>query len=68
MLDARLVLERLLKPTYQTQEKSPCGMYLSRDIDALAADVHSAAEEKMRGFSGLAFSPWIAKSDSRLLQ
>lgn len=32
-------------------------MYLSSDIDALAADVHNAAEEKMRGFRGLAFSP-----------
>lgn len=46
--------------TYQTQAKSPCGIYLMRCIEALAADTHNAAEEKTRGFRGLALSPWIA--------
>jgi hypothetical protein len=32
-------------------------MYLSKEIDAQAADVHRAAEEKIRGFRGLALSP-----------
>jgi hypothetical protein len=33
---------------------------LSSEIDALAAEVQSAAEENTRGFNGLAFKPWMA--------
>ena len=54
--------------TYQTQEKSPCGMYLIRLIDALAAATQSAADENTLGFKGLALSPLVAKFESRLVQ
>lgn len=43
--------------TYHTQEKSPCGTYLSKEIEALAAAVDSAADEKILGFKGLELSP-----------
>lgn len=54
--------------TYQTQLKSPWGMYFRSEIEARAAAVHSAAEEKILGFKGFEFRPWMAKLDSRLVQ
>ena len=48
------------RQTYQTQAKSPCGMYLIRLMDALAAETHSTADKNTLGFNGLAFRPWIA--------
>lgn len=56
------------KYTHQTTEESPSGIYLSSEIEALAAEVHRAAELKTLGFRGLELSPWIAKFERRLVQ
>lgn len=39
---------------------SPWGQNWSREMEARAAAVQSAADEKILGFSGFVLSPWMA--------